>query len=91
MLDDTIKKLKSIVDHADNLTNEQRQELVKLTGELHDELEKIEHSHEKDVQNIHKAMDDSSLHDLKDSVDKLEAEHPNLTRVLQSIFNAFGV
>ena len=91
MLDDTISKLKSIVDHADNLSDEQRHQLTGLVKELHDELEKIEGSHENDMQCIHEAMDDSSLHELKSSVEKLEADHPNLTRILQSIFNAFGV
>ena len=91
MLDDTINKLKSIIDHADNLTDQQRQKLSGLTNDLRGELEKIEHSHEEDMKNIHEAMEDSSLHDLKNSVEKLEVEHPNMTRVLQSIFNAFGV
>ena len=98
MLDDKFKQIKSKIESDDTLSVEKREKLLKISDELHAELDKLEKT---DKQKAHKiaehaqktvAKDPSqSETGLKDAIQEFEVSHPNLTRIVQALCAQFGV
>lgn len=107
MLTDNIKKIQSLVKNSDHLSEQDREKLLKLSNELHDELqslEKTEQTHARKIAEHTLQIADAALKkdseaenhresvdDLKDSVREFEVSHPNLSRIVASICAQFGV
>jgi hypothetical protein len=95
MTDERIDKIKSAVETADNIPAEKKAELLAVLGKLKPAIAKVAQTHEEDAQSISRFIEtsahevagtkkrpeglDSVLHKLKQSVEKFEASHPDLT------------
>ena len=98
MLDDKIKQIQLEIKDDQTLSLDEREKLLKLSEELHQELLHLEKTHQKDAFTIaadtHKAVYDTSpeaILSLKDKVREFEVTHPNLTRIVQALCAQFGV
>ncbi|MCH9769678.1 MAG: hypothetical protein K0U12_02250 [Gammaproteobacteria bacterium] len=107
MLKEDLARLEQLIKEAKNLEPQRRQELQQLAKELRAELETLAKTERNQAQSIssyaklaaHESLredQDNELHELsttglKASIRKLEASHPDLTRIIQQICLAFGV
>jgi len=95
MTDERIKKIKSAVEAADHIPPEKKAELLAVLAKLKPAIAKVAQTHEEEAENISRFVEASAhevagtkkrpegvdrvLHKLKQSVEKFEASHPDLT------------
>jgi|SRR4051812_34594118 hypothetical protein len=94
MTDDRIQKIKSAVEAADHISAEKKAELLGVLAKLKPAIEKVAQTHEEDAHSISQFIETSAheaakkkhpeglksvLDKLKQSVQKFEASHPDLT------------
>ncbi len=106
MIQDTIQKIETRLQDADNLSPDARTELTTLLGELKSEVAQITDSHADQARSIagfadlstHEAVRketnadalNHSLGGLKSSVDEFEQSHPQLVSVVNRICTALS-
>ncbi len=99
MLEDMLKKIEDKVSNAPKASEETKQELLRLLGELKHELQSLPDAHAEDAQSIagftqvaaheatrEKAKPDLTKHaldGLSSSVGEFEASHPKLTSAVR--------
>ncbi len=98
MLDDKIQQIKKAIQSDDTLTKAERDKLVQLSDELHEELRVLEKTNKrkshKIAEDTQKTVDTSSpesVSSLKEAIEEFEVSHPNLTRIVQTLCAQFGV
>ena len=95
MTDERIQKIKSAVEAADHISPEKKAELLAVIAKLKPEIAKIAQTHQEEAESISRFVEASAhnvatkkegpervervLHKLKQSVEKFEASHPDLT------------
>jgi prefoldin subunit 5 len=95
MTDERIQKIKSAVESADHISPEKKTELLEVLAKLKPALAKVAKTHEEDAQSISRFVEASAhevavkkerpesvervLQKLKQTVEKFEASHPELT------------
>jgi len=94
MTDERIQKIKSAVEAADHISPERKAELLAVIAKLKPEIAKVAQTHQEDAQSISQFIEASAheaakkkhpeglervLHGLRQSVQKFEASHPELT------------
>lgn len=98
MLESKIKALKNAIETQSSLTPAKKAELLALSEQLESELKALPAEHDQKAEDIisvtHAAVeapDKTHHHGLQDHVREFEVSHPNLSRIVQSIFAQFGV
>ena len=95
MTDERIQKIKSAVEGADHISPEKKAELLAVLAKLKPAIRKVAKTHEQEAESISRYVEASAheaagkkkhpeglekiLHRLKQSVEKFEASHPDLT------------
>src|ERR1044071_5434749 len=95
MIDERIQKIKSAVESADHISPEKKSELLEVLAKLKPAIAKVAETHEDDAERISQFVETSAhevahkrersetiervLQKLKQSVEKFEASHPQLT------------
>jgi ABC-type transporter Mla subunit MlaD len=95
MTDERIQKIKAAVEAADHIPPEKKAELLAVLAKLKPAIAKVAQTHEEEAENISRFVEASAheaaskekrpeglervLHKLKQSVEKFEASHPDLT------------
>jgi prefoldin subunit 5 len=95
MTEERIQKIKSAVEAADHISPEKKAELLDVLAKLKPAIAKIAQTHEEDAQSISQFIEASAhevatkkerpesvervLRKLKQTVEKFEASHPDLT------------
>lgn len=95
MTEERIEKIKSAVKASDHISPEKKAELLGVLAKLKPAIAKVAQTHEEEAQNISRLVEASAhevagktehprglegiLHQLKQSVQKFEASHPDLT------------
>jgi prefoldin subunit 5 len=95
MPDERIEKIKSTVEAADHIPAEKKAELLAVLGKLKPAIAKVAQTHEEEAESISRFIEASAheaakkkkhpeglerlLDKLKQSVEKFEASHPDLT------------
>ena len=95
MTDERIDKIKSAIEAADHIPPEKKAELLAMLGKLKPALAKVAQTHEEEAQSISRFVEASAhevaskkkcpeslervLHKLKQTVEKFEASHPQLS------------
>lgn len=95
MTDERIEKIKSAVETADHISPEKKAELLAVLAKLKPAITKVAQTHEEEAESISRFVEASAheaakkkkhpeglekvLHGLKQSVQKFEASHPDLT------------
>lgn len=95
MTDERIERIKSAVEAADHISPEKKAELLAVLGKLKPAIAKVAQTHDEDAKSISRFIEASAheaarekkhpeglervLHGLKQSVQKFEASHPDLT------------
>ena len=95
MTDERIQKIKSAVESADHISPEKKAELLEVLTKLKPAIAKVAQTHEEDAQSISRFVEASAhevatrkerpesvervLQKLKQTVEKFEASHPELT------------
>ena len=93
MTDERIQKIKSAVESADHISPEKKGELLDVLAKLKPAIAEVAQTHEEDAEKISQFVEASAhevaarkerpdsdvLHKLKQSVEKFEASHPQLT------------
>ena len=95
MTEERIQKIKSAVEAADHISPEKKAELLDVLAKLKPAIAKVAQTHQEDAQSISRLVEASAhevagktnrpeglervLHELKQSVEKFEASHPQLT------------
>lgn len=95
MTDEHIEKTKSVVESAENIPADKKAELLGLLSKLKPAIAKVSETHHEDARSIARLVAASAhetiraekkpehanrlLHELKRSVEKFEASHPQLT------------
>jgi ABC-type transporter Mla subunit MlaD len=95
MTDERIQKIKSAVEAADHISPEKKAELLAVLAKLKPAIAKVAQTHQEDAQSISEFIEasahevvrnnkpregvESVLHKLKQSVEKFEASHPDLS------------
>ncbi len=95
MTDERIEKIKSAVEAADHISPEKKAELLAVLAKLKPAITKVAKTHEEEAERISRYVEASAheaarmkthpeglekvLHGLKQSVEKFEASHPDLT------------
>jgi prefoldin subunit 5 len=95
MTDERIEKIKSAVKAADHISPEKKAELLAVLAKLQPAITKVAQTHEEEAERISRYVEASAheaagkkkhpeglegvLHGLKQSVQKFEASHPELT------------
>ena len=95
MTDERIQKIKSAVESADHISPEKKDELLGVLAKLKPAIAEVAQTHEAEAERISKFVEDSAhevaskkeppesvervLNKLKQSVEKFEASHPQLT------------
>jgi prefoldin subunit 5 len=95
MTDERIQKIKSAVESADHISPEKKAELLDVLAKLKPAIAKVAQTHEEDAQSISRFVEASAhevatkrerpesvervLQKLKQTVEKFEASHPELT------------
>lgn len=101
MIHETIKKIESRIQGAENLPEGKRTELIELVTTLKDEVAELSKTHDEEAQSIagytqisaHEAMRahqnpqllEPALKGLASSVEGFEQSHPRLVQVVNSI------
>jgi prefoldin subunit 5 len=94
MTEQHIEKTKSAIESAENIPADKKAELLGLLSKLKPAIAKVSQTHREDAQSIARLVEASAretiraqkkperskgpLHELKKSVEKLEASHPEL-------------
>jgi prefoldin subunit 5 len=94
MTDEHIEKIKSAVESADHIPAEKKEEVVAALTDLKPAIAEIAQTHAEDAQSIRRSVEaaaheaarkdnapehlNTALDDLKQSVEKFEASHPEL-------------
>src|ERR1043166_1307679 len=94
MTDEGIEKIKSAVESADHIPADKKAELLSLLSNLKPEIAKVAETHPEDAHSIRRSVEASAhavagenkrpehleraVFDLKQSVQKFEASHPDL-------------
>jgi len=95
MTDEGIQRIKSAVESADHISPEKKAELLEVLTKLKPAIAKVAQTHEEDAQSISRFVEASAhevatrkerpesvervLQKLKQTVEKFEASHPELT------------
>ena len=95
MTDERIQKIKSAVESADHISPEKKRELLDVLSRLKPAIAEIAQTNEEEAERISRFVEASAhevagnkerpeglervLHKLKQSVEKFEASHPDLT------------
>lgn len=95
MTDERIEKIKSAVEAADHISSEKKAELLAVLEKLKPAIKKVAKTHEEEAESISRYVEASAheaagkkkhpeglervLNRLKQSVEKFEASHPDLT------------
>jgi prefoldin subunit 5 len=95
MTDERIQKIKSAVESADHISPEKKEELLDVLAKLKPAIAQVAQTHEADAEKISQFVEASArevaarkerpesvervLQKLKQSVEKFEASHPQLT------------
>ena len=95
MTDERIEKIKSAVESADHISPEKKAELLDVIAKLKPAIAEVAQTHEEEAERISRFVEASAqevaskkerpeglervLHKLKQSVEKFEASHPQLT------------
>ncbi|MFH1037100.1 MAG: DUF4404 domain-containing protein [PVC group bacterium] len=106
MIDKTVKKIEETVAGAPSLSEEKREQLLALLGELKTEITRLSRTHRETALSIadkshasarHATREDrdeqavaASIDDLTAVVKKFEASHPGLVSVVNSFCNALA-
>jgi Domain of unknown function (DUF4404) len=94
MTDEHIEKTKSAIESAENIPADKKAELLDLLSKLKPTIAKVSETHQEDAQRIARLVEASAeetiraqkkpeptkrlSHELKQSVEKFEASHPQL-------------
>jgi prefoldin subunit 5 len=95
MTDERLQKIKSAVESADHISPEKKNKLLNVLAKLKPAIAEVAQTDEAEAQRISQFVEDSAhevagrkerpetvervLHKLKQSVEKFEASHPQLT------------
>ncbi len=95
MTDERIEKIKSAVETADHISSEKKAEFLAVLAKLKPAITNVAQTHEEEAESISRYVEASAheaagikenpeglekvLHRLKQSVEKFEASHPDLT------------
>ena len=95
MTDERIQKIKSAVEGADHISPEKKAELLAVLAKLKPAITEVAKTHEEEAESISRYVEDLAheaagekkhpeglekvLHRLRQSVEKFEASHPDLT------------
>jgi hypothetical protein len=106
MIEDTIAKIEARLQHAEGLTDEEREELQQLLATLKPEVARLSKTHAEQAESIagfadistHEATREQqnpellklSLNGLTSSVEEFEKSHPKLVQIVNSISNALS-
>ena len=110
MTDEHIEKTKSAVESAGNIPADKKAELLDLLSKLKPAIAKVSETHHDDAQSIARLVEASAretirarekpvpikrpLHELKKSVEKFEASHPDLVAFVteySAFLSALGI
>ena len=110
MTDERIEKTKSAVESAGNIPSDKKAELLGLLSKLKPEVAKVSQTHREDARSIARLLEASAqetiraqkkperikrlLHELKQSVQNLEASHPELVAFVteySAFLSAMGI
>src|SRR5881398_2847720 len=110
MTDEHIEKTKSAIESAENIPADKKAELVDLLSKLKPAIAKVSETHHEDARSIARLVEASAqetiraekkpehtnrlLHELKQSVENLEASHPQLAAFVtqySTVLSALGI
>ena len=110
MTDERIEKIKSAVEAADHIPSDKKEELLALLTNLQPEIAKVAEKHPEDAHSIGESVEASAhavarenrrpehleraVLDLKQSVQKFEASHPELASFVSrysTLLSALGI
>ena len=110
MTDERIQKIKSAVESADHISPEKKAELLAVLAKLKPAIAEVAQTHEEEAEKISQFVEASAhkvagknerpesvervLHRLKQSVEKFEASHPQLTTFVteySAVFSGLGI
>ena len=110
MTDERIQKIKSAVEAADHISPEKKAELLDVLAKLKPAIAKVAQTHEEDAQSISQFIEASAhevankkkhpegleriLANLKQSVQKFEASHPELSAFVSeysALLSSYGI
>jgi hypothetical protein len=108
MTDEHIEKTKSAIESAENIPADRKAELLDLLSKLKPAIAKVSETHHEDARSIarlveasaqetirtHKKPEQHFLHELKESVERFEATHPQLAAFVNqysTLLSALGI
>ena len=109
MTDERIQKIKSAVEAADHISPEKKAELLAVLARLKPAIAKVAQTHEEEAESISRFVEASAheaakkkhpeglekiLYGLKQSVEKFEASHPELTAFVteySALLSSYGI
>jgi prefoldin subunit 5 len=109
MTEERIQKIKSAVEAADHISPEKKAEVLALLAKLKPAIAKIAQTHQQDAQSISRFVEASAheaakkkhpeglervLRKLRQSVEKFEASHPDLTAFISeysALLSSYGI
>ena len=110
MTDERIQKIKSAVEAADHISPEKKAELLAVLAKLKPAIRKVAKTHEQEAETISRYVEASAheaagkkkhpeglekiLYRLKQSVEKFEASHPELTAFVteySALLSSYGI
>ena len=110
MTDEHIEKTKSAIESADNIPADRKAELLDLLSKLKPAIAKVSETHHEDAKSIARLVEASAhetiraekkpehtnrlLHELKQSVERFEASHPQLAAFVtqySTVLSALGI
>jgi hypothetical protein len=110
MTDERIEKIKSAVEAADHISPEKKTEFLAVLAKLKPAITNVAQTHEEEAEKISQFVEASAheaagtkehpeglerlLHKLKQSVEKFEASHPDLTAFVteySAVLSGMGV
>jgi ABC-type transporter Mla subunit MlaD len=110
MTDEGIEKIKSAVEAADHIPPEKKAQLLALLADIKPVIAKVARTHPEDAQSIGQSVEASAqiavrenkrperveraLRELKQSVEKFEASHPDLAAFVNrysTLLSALGI
>ena len=110
MTDERIEKIKSAVEAADHIPAEKKAELLEILANLQPAIAKVAETHPEDAHSIGQSVEVSAhaaagenkrperveraMRELKESVEKFEASHPDLAAFVNrysTLLSALGI
>jgi hypothetical protein len=110
MTDEHIEKTKSAIESAENIPADRKAELLDLLSKLKPAIAKVSETHHEDARSIARLVEASAhetirtekkpeqhnrlLHELKESVERFEASHPQLAAFVNqysTLLSALGI